>query len=492
MPIEFKLIEKDGSATNRATASWERGEGGFTASFEVRHRLDQGDFTKFSTTNKSLTVDGVKPGTRFQVQVRAVGTGFPVKKSAYAVAEAIAPALPSAGQVMPNVTDLSITPINDTAATLHWKAPINQKLNNITAIIKHSSKTDGTGTFADSVKLAEVPAGQNIAVVPLLNGEYLIKLRDDTTKVKSDSAISIVINIPDASSKVLVSTRRAELDVGLLMLTQDDNFLITQSGDNLAAKRLGVFFGNKTNVSYNESYNGLILNAQANGDRFPSGEYEFGFLEDLGGKFAVSLERILNSVGLYFSDFIDDRSALIDTWTDFDGSQPEDTSAVLYFRASDDAPTTGNVLLESSPDFFLLEDGDKLLQESSTVFGEWSVLDKAVFVGRTFQFKAELQTDHPDQTPLVRELGYSLSIPSRVESSAIIASGAAAKVVTFTNAFYQAPTVGITAFNFASGDYYEVTSVSRTGFTVHFKDSSNSSIDRNFQYAATGFGSEQT
>lgn len=492
MPIEFKLIEKDGSATNRATASWERGEGGFTASFEVRHRLNKGDFTKLSTTNTSLTVDGVKPGTTFEVQVRAVGTGFPVKKSAYAIAKAIAPALPSSGQVVPNVTDLSITPINDTAATLHWISPTNQKLNNLTAIIKHSSKTDGTGNFSGSVKLAEVPAVQNIAVVPLLNGEYLIKLRDDTTKVKSNSVISIVINIPDISSKILVSTRREELGNPLLMLTQNNNFVITQSGDNLVAGELGLFSGDKTNVSYSGLYNGLILNAQDNGDRFPSGEYEFPILEDLGGKFGVSLERILNSGGLYFSDFIDDRSALIDTWTDFDGLEPEDTSAILYFRASDNAPTTDNVLLQSSTDSFLLEDGDKLSQESSTVFGEWSVLDKAAFVGRTFQFKAELQTDHPDQTPLVRELGYSFSIPSRVESSGTIASGSGAKAETFTNAFYQAPTVGITAFNLASGDYYEVTSVSRTGFTVHFKNSSNSSIDRNFQYAATGFGSEQT
>ena len=40
----------------------------------------------------------------------------------------------------------------------------------------------------------------------------------------------------------------------------------------------------------------------------------------------------------------------------------------------------------------------------------------------------------------------------------------------------------------ASGDYFEVSSVSGTGFTVHFKNSSNASIDRNFTYQAVGFG----
>ena len=39
-----------------------------------------------------------------------------------------------------------------------------------------------------------------------------------------------------------------------------------------------------------------------------------------------------------------------------------------------------------------------------------------------------------------------------------------------------------------SGDYFEVSNVSSTGFTVHFKNSSNASIDRNFTYQAVGFG----
>ena len=35
---------------------------------------------------------------------------------------------------------------------------------------------------------------------------------------------------------------------------------------------------------------------------------------------------------------------------------------------------------------------------------------------------------------------------------------------------------------------YELTNISGTGFTVHFKDSSNASISRNFTYSAVGFG----
>ena len=40
----------------------------------------------------------------------------------------------------------------------------------------------------------------------------------------------------------------------------------------------------------------------------------------------------------------------------------------------------------------------------------------------------------------------------------------------------------------ASGDYFELTSITGTGFTVHFKNSSGASIDRDFTYSAVGFG----
>jgi hypothetical protein len=492
MPIEFQLISKEGALTNRGIASWSRGDGGHTVSFDVRHRIGEGSFTTSNTTNTSLTVDGVEPGETLEVRVRAVGYGFPPKKSVFVTAKSVAPSLPQnlvdadgnvVTQVVPNVASLSLSPINDTQAILKWTNPANEKLNNLVAVIRHSSNTSGTGSFANSVKLAEVSALANSTTVPLINGEYIVKLKDETTNALSLTEVSIVINIPDSLPKLLVQARREDTDTP-------------------------PFQGNKIGVFYSDEYDGLVLDGQDTiddvlliddlsemdfiGERLASGEYEFPSLLDLGGKFQATLDRVLSSRGLYPSDLIDDRSELVDSWTDWDGTAAEDTSAAVYFRVSDAAPAADDILLEASPDFFLLEDGDKLLQESSVLFGEWTVLEKSTFVGRTFQFKAELETDHPDQMPLVEELGYELSIPSRTESSTTIASGAGAKAVTFTNAFYQAPTIGITAFNLASGDYYEVTSVTRTGFTVHFKNSSNSSVDRNFQYVAAGFGSEQT
>ena len=53
--------------------------------------------------------------------------------------------------------------------------------------------------------------------------------------------------------------------------------------------------------------------------------------------------------------------------------------------------------------------------------------------------------------------------------------------------FYP-PSIGITAQNMASGDFFEVTNITGTGFTVTFKNSSNTAVSRNFSYSAVGYG----
>ena len=213
MPIEFQRIGKNGGVTNRAVASWSRGEGGFTASFIVRYRIDKGEFKeKIETTSTSIVIEGLKPGNKLEVQVRAVGPSFAnanPKLSRYAKAKAIVPDLSknisadaskTVTDTVPNVRALTVTPKEPSFAVIKFKPPKNQRLNNLTAIIRHSRKTGAKATFAKSVKVAEVNASQTEVIVPLVNGTYLVKLRDDVTKKKSPDAVSVSINIPDASA----------------------------------------------------------------------------------------------------------------------------------------------------------------------------------------------------------------------------------------------------------------------------------------------------
>jgi len=276
------------------------------------------------------------------------------------------------------------------------------------------------------------------------------------------------------------------------------------------------FQGEKVGVFYSSVYDGLVMdgddridnkpdfdaigppslefpdgNFDLFGERLAAGEYFFRNVLDFGGVFNAVFTRTLTSRGLYPEQGIDTRTELIDRWSDFDGEIPDDTSAAVYFRTSNQATTDEFFLLEDL-DFVLLESGDKIEMESNINFGPWFPMEAGRHTGRQFQFKAEMMTMHPDQTPLIDQLGYTMQLESRTESSAVIASGAGSKAVVFANAFYQEPSLGITAFNLASGDYYEVTAASSSGFTITFKNGSDAVIDRNFQYQAAGYGTEQS
>ena len=124
----------------------------------------------------------------------------------------------------------------------------------------------------------------------------------------------------------------------------------------------------------------------------------------------------------------------------------------------------------------------------------WQQFVSGTFNGRAFQFRADLLSNNTSQNILIDGMGYEASFQQRTDqSTATIASGAAAKAVTFEKPFYTAggtvlPSIGITAQNMATGDYFVVSSVSGTGFTVTFRNTAGTAIDRNFTYAAVGYG----
>ena len=129
------------------------------------------------------------------------------------------------------------------------------------------------------------------------------------------------------------------------------------------------------------------------------------------------------------------------------------------------------------------------------------------FKGRGFKFKIKLNSDVSSQNISIEEAGYTATMPVRTEQSAVIASGSGAKTVTFASPFFVGttnqgsnnitniplPSVNITPQHsstkqMSSGDYFELTNITGTGFIVHFKNSSGGSIDRDFTYNAVGFG----
>lgn len=414
--------------------------------FVVKHRLGSNNFEQEIIQTQSLQVKGLKAGS-FELQITArsfVGKTGPTTSQTFTLAGKTA--------IPGNVLNLSLEPQSYNSARLRWDETVDLDVKVSGKVhIRHNNLTDGSATWSNSTDLIQSIAGNSTeATVPLIEGEYLVKFEDDGGR-KSATEASIIVDKP---------------------VTQTFFGVASQREDQISPT---PFSGTKTDTEYDSTFDALILSSSGD-DVKATGEYQFADTLDLEAIYSLDLERRIVSRGILPSDTWDDRTENIDTWTDIDGAVVDDVNAELYVRRTDDDPS------------------------SSPTYTDWQPLANGVLKARAFQFKVILTSDDTAQNVLVDELGYVAELQQRTEqSSTTIASGTSAKAVTFANAFFTGtstlggansalPTIGITPQNMATGDYFELSSISRTGFTVTFKNSSDAIVNRNFDYMATGFG----
>jgi hypothetical protein len=116
------------------------------------------------------------------------------------------------------------------------------------------------------------------------------------------------------------------------------------------------------------------------------------------------------------------------------------------------------------------------------------ISQQATVKGRYFKFKLKLTSADNKARPEVSSMKIVLALEKRFESEEDVESGAGAKIITYTNAFFASPAVGIAAQNMATGDYYTMTSKTKENFTITFYNSSGVAQDRSFDYVAKGYG----
>lgn len=109
---------------------------------------------------------------------------------------------------------------------------------------------------------------------------------------------------------------------------------------------------------------------------------------------------------------------------------------------------------------------------------------------RAAKFRAVLTSKDTSATPRIDTLQVTIDMPDRLTHGNDLSSGTGAGGfdVVFSPAFSVLQNVAITAQNMGSGDYYEITSKSATGFNIKFKNSSNTVVSRTFDYQAKGYG----
>jgi predicted phage tail protein len=426
------------------------------SSFRVQHRFNNNNWITFDTTSPSARVNSLNTGT-LQVQIQSINNVG--KESSVSVASF---AIIGKTAVPADVQNLTLEPINANSARLRWDQTTDLDVTvGGTVHIRHSNQTNGTASWSDAVDLIPAKAGAATeAIVPLIAGEIFVKFEDDGGRQSANES-SVLVDFPDALGSFLVQARREDQDAP-------------------------PFQGVKTDVFYSDNFDALCLSGDTLiddvvdfdlidvidwlGNIVSSGTYKFANTLDLGAPFALDLKRYFITRGFYPNDLIDSRLELIDAWSDFDGGVIDQVNAKMYMRATNDDPA------------------------GTPTWTNWQEFVNGTFNGRAFQFKAELLSNNVSQNIAVDALGYEATFQQRQEhSTAVIASGAGSKTVAFDKAFYTAggtafPSVGITAQNLSSGDYLTVSAVTGSTFTVTFRNSAGTAVDRNFTYTATGYG----
>jgi len=432
------------------------------AGFRVEYRIDNNNWLLVDTTSPSVRLTGLRAGTLY-IQIRSVNSldrlSIPALAQFNLVGKTARPG---------NVENLTIEAISANSARLRWNQTIDLDVKTGGRVhIRHTNLTDGTGTWSNSVDLVEAKSGAATeAIVPLIAGEILIKFEDDGGR-QSPTEASVIVDFPDALGNLLVQSRREDADSP-------------------------PYQGTKTDVFYSDEFDALVLDGDTLLDAIadfdlissmdylsavqPTGTYEFANAVDLGAVFSLDLSRFFVTAGFFPNDLVDSRTADVDSWSDWDGGIIDQVNAKLYLRRTPDNPA------------------------SSPTWSSWQEFVNGTFLGRGFQFKAELSSSNPAQNILIDQLGYEATFQRRTEQSVVaLASGAASYAVTFDKPFFTGtsvlgglntslPSIGITAQNLSQGDFFNVTNVTSTGFDVIFKNSAGTAVSRNFLWSAVGFG----
>ena len=527
-----KIFPINNQAVSKIVISWSPIVG--VVQYQVNYRFEDENFISEKVSRPDFEIMNSRKGT-YTIQVFS----YNVLDQLSATSTNLTFEAVGKTAVPQDVTGLLVEPVSDQFIRLRFdKATDIDVTHGGNVVVRHSNLTDGTGTFTNSVDIIPaLPGNVSETLVPAVDGEYILKFRDDGGRLSSGET-SVVVTTPDPVPKLLVLADREDTDAT-------------------------PFAGDKVDCFFSDDVNGLVLgsldlldgvtdfDAIADFDflgavDITGGHYDFASKLDLGGKQPLRLKRHFVTQGFYPNDLIDKRTANIDTWTDFDGATAFDVNAKLLVATTDSDPATSDsatytqsgttiTVTKSSHGFSIgtfvdidftsggATDGYFEVQSvpssstftvtassSATIsssncnigagFTKFNTLANGTFIGRGFRFRCEMDSDDPAQSIEIDQLGYTAELDSRTETvNTAIASGTSSKAVTFQHPFFTGtselggstsaylPNIGITIENAQSGDFFALSSISGTGFTIDIKNGS-SFVNRNFKYAATGFG----
>ena len=540
LAAQEEFYVEENKAKNKILVTYESVLG--ATSYQIDYRKDGENYSTVNTRSNDFTIFDADAGV-YDIRVSTKNALLEVstEPSVIQFTTIGKTAIPA------DVQNLRIEPISDQFIRLRFDQSTDADvIHGGNVVIRSSNLTTGA-TFTNSVDVLPALSGNvSETIVPnIVNGTYIVKFRDDGGRLSSgDASVVLISTSPDIFPKLTVLEDREDNDSPPFAGTKVDCFFSDEvTGLVLASLELLDAVADFDDIADFDFMGAVDVTG---------GHYDFANTLDLGGKQPLSLRRHIVTQGFYPNDLIDKRTANVDTWTDFDGATAVNVGAKLLVATTDSDPDTATAgtyaisgttitITKSSHGYSVGSfvavdftsgtgvDGDyeiKTVPSANTFtltsatslstsgnctfsaeFSQYNPFVNGSYVARGFKFRCEMDTDDPAQSIEIDQLGYTAELNSRTETSlgnagatnGLIASGTSSKTVTFTNSFFTGqlgtsvgantvlPSIGITVENAQSGDFFALSSISSSSFVIDIKNGS-SFVNRNFKYAATGFG----
>ena len=525
-----QIFPINNQAVSKIVISWQPIVG--VTQYQVNYRFGNDNFISEKVSRPDFEIMNSRKGT-YDIQVFS----YNVLDQLSATSTSIQFEALGKTAVPQDVTGLLVEPVSDQFIRLRFdKATDIDVTHGGNVVVRHSNLTDGTGTFTNSVDIIPaLPGNVSETLVPAVDGEYILKFRDDGGRLSSGET-SVVVTTPDPQPKLAVLVDREDTDSPPFAGTKVDCFF----SDDVN----GLVLGSLVTLDSESDFDAIADFDFLGAVDITGGSYEFANTLDLGGKQPLRLKRHFVTQGFYPNDLIDKRSGNIDTWTDFDGATAFDVNAKLLVATTDsdpDATTSGTyaqsgttitvtksshgfsvggfvvltfssgsgvsgnyeIQTKTTNEFTVTAASSQTTSGNVTISSEFSKFNtfaNGTFIARGFKFRCEIDSDDPAQSIEIDQLGYTAELDRRVETvNTAIASTTSTKSVTFTSSFFTGqsgtsvaagsalPTIGITIENMTTGDEFFLSNISGTGFDIDVKNG-GSNVNRNFKYTAIGFG----
>jgi hypothetical protein len=363
--------------------------------------------------------------------------------------------------------DIEVQAYDKFGASSSWALALNQTVMGTTAapttLTSFVINTTGDQTYA-IWSYDDIPAD----VIA-----YEIRYHADQDVTSWAAMTPIASNIPRDARSYAVPSRHGTYAIKAIDVNGTRSETALYSNVGLSDPRAYYTAATNTDALTGGTYTDTVLNGShiqldvdANGDFKQIGYYEFASATDLG---MVTSVKLISNIG---SDILNPDN-LMSVWT---------TLAAVTTLSGSISPNDVQVTMQVAI---------STVASGTPSYGAWQQFVVGEYTAKHLKFRAVLETRDVGFTPILSAASVVMQLEDLIVSEANLTSGTSAYNVTFAPKFHTLKSITILPQNMATGDYYTISSKSRSGFTVTFYDSSSSEKNLTFDYQAYGYGREK-